>query len=160
MWITEVSLWFILLFTISTGQEQLVGEQQPAHMQCGHSAAVTWTSVPITKVASSLLRQTGTQSYDIPSVIPSSAKEVLVLADVQAGYSGPNDVIHYVKIYTQQNSHKFEKYIVLKSYHQSAWSVNSDNLWFPMTANRKVYVESSRAHTMNLKLNLNVIGYR
>ena len=156
MWITEASLLFTLLFTISAGQEQ----QPQVRMQCGSSAAVEWTSVPRTKIGSSQLRHAGTVAFDIPSVIPSSAKEVLVLADMQTGYSSPNDVIHYVKIYTQQNSHNFEKYIVLKSYHQSAWSINSDNLWFPMTTGHKVYVESAKAHTQNLILNLHAIGYR
>ena len=100
MWITEASLWFTLLFTISAGQEQ----QPQVRMQCGSSAAVEWTSVPRTKIGSSQLRHAGTVAFDIPSVIPSSAKEVLVLADMQTGYSGPNDVISYVKIYTQRSS--------------------------------------------------------
>ena len=160
MWITKTFLLFTLLFAISAGHEKLASDQPPVRMQCGSSAAVEWTSVARTKIGSTQLRHAGTYSYDIPSVIPSSAKEVLVLADVQAGYSSPNDLIHYVKIYTQQKSRKFEKYIVLRSYHQSAWSINSDNLWFPMTTGRKVYVVSARAHTQHLVLNLHAIGYR
>ena len=147
MWITKTFLLFTLLFTIS----------EQAHAQCGSRE---WTSVTRTKIGSTQFRNTGTEAFDIPSVIPSSAKEVLVLADMQTGYSGPNDVISYVKIYTKRSSRNFEKYIVLRSYHQSAWSVNSDNLWFPMTTGRKVYVESAKAHTQNLVLNLHAIGYR
>ena len=160
MWITQVSLWFALLFTISAGREQLVGEQQPARMQCINRAGAKWTSVPITKIGSSQLRQTGTQSFDIPSVIPSSATEVLILADVEIGYSGPQTTAHYVKIYTEQNSQNFAKYIIVKSYHQSAWSTNSDNMWFPMPTSRKVYIDNTQAHTQNLFLNLHAIGYR
>lgn len=154
MWITKIFLWFTLLFTVNAGDEQ-----PQAHEQCWGSA-VEWTSVPRTLIGSTQLRHIGTQAYDIPSVIPSSAKEVLVLADMQTGYSSPNDVIQYVKIYTQKNSRNFEQYIILRSYHQSAWSTNSDNLWFPMTTGRKVYVESTKAHTQNLVLNLHAIGYR
>ena len=55
----------------------------PVVQQCDCSPEVTWTSVTMTSIGSSNLQQTGTIAYDIPSVIPSSAKEVLVLADVK-----------------------------------------------------------------------------
>ena len=133
--------------------------QPPVIQQCDCSPAVNWTSVPMTSIGSSQLRHTGTLTYDIPSVIPSGAKEVLVLASVQAGYSGP-DRSHYIKIYTQQNHRQYEKYIMLHSFGQNAWSANSDNLWFPMTSGRQVFVEKTYAHTGNIGVYLHAIGYR
>ena len=126
------------------------------------SSAVTWTSVPITRIGYSDFEQAGTIEYDIPAVIPSSAKEVLVLAAVHVGNSGPNGCINYVKIYTQsEQNERYEKYIVLKSYKQEAWSTNSDNLWFPLTSGRKIFVELNEAHTGgNVNFTLHATGHR
>jgi hypothetical protein len=99
-------------------------------------------------------------AYDIPSVIPDSANEVLVLASAVAGISGPNGRTHYVKIYTEQDQTQYEKYIFLTSYNQNAYhTINSDNLWFPMTSGRQVFVKSMYAHT-GVSVYLHAIGYR
>ena len=128
---------------------------------CGWSVPVVdWTSVPMTRIAYSQLRHTGTLAYDIPNLIPSSAREVLLLATVQTGYSWPRDRIQYIKIYTQQNHRHFEKYIMVRSYDQGAWNTNSDNLWFPMTPSRQVFVELTTTHGGNIDFTLHVIGYR
>ena len=132
----------------------------PVVQQCDCSHAVNWTSVTMTSIGSSNLRQTGTVAYDIPSVIPSNAKEVLVLADVQIGTSGPLDRTHYIKIYTEENQRQYENYIVLHSYNHNAWNTNSDNLWFPMTSGRQVFVKLTYAHTGNIGIDLHAIGYR
>ena len=121
---------------------------------------VTWTSVPLTLIGNSDLHHTGTLAYDIPSVLPSSAREVLLLASAEVGNSGPRDYQHFVKIYTHQDGQNFEKYLVIKTYEQDAWSTNSDNLWFPMTTGRQVYVELTKAHTGNIEFYLYAIGYR
>ena len=128
--------------------------------QCDCNHAVNWTSVQLTRIASFYLRHTGTLAYDIPNIIPITAKEVLVLADVQVGTSGPSNRQHYIKIYTQQGSQQYEKYITLKSYGHNAWNTNSDNLWFPMTSSRQVFVELTSAHTGSIIFTLHVIGYR
>ena len=83
-----------------------------------------------------------------------------MLADVRVGYSGPVDRAHYIKIYTQENQKQYEKYILLYSYNQDAWNTNSDNLWFPMTSGRQVFVELTYAHSGNLGIYLHAIGYR
>ena len=115
----------------------------------------------MTSIGSSNLRHTGTLAYDIPSVIPSSAKEVLVLASAFTGGSGPNSRFHYVKIYTEQDQKQYEKYIYLTSYYQNAYhTINSDNLWFPMTSGRQMFVKLTYAHTGDIGINLHAIGYR
>ena len=127
---------------------------------CDCGSAVNWTSVTMTIIVSSNLRSTGTLAYDIPSVIPSSAKEVLVLASVHVGTTGPKGRQHYIKIYTQQGSQQYEKYIYIRSFPQPAVNTNSDNLWFPMTTGRQVFVELTYAHTGYLNFYLHAIGYR
>ena len=158
MWIAQTLLLLTLLFMVSAGQEQQPQVRTESVSIDIYTATLNWTSVPRTIIGSTQLRDVGLESFDIPSVIPSSAKEVLVLADMQVGYSGPPGVLNYVKIFTT-NSRTFEKYIVLRSAHQNAWSVNSENMWFPMTAGRRVYIESEEAHNQNLILNLHAIGY-
>ena len=120
-----------------------------------------WTSVPMTNIGSSELQHAGTLAYDIPAVIPNSAREILVLATVHAGNAGPNDRIHYIKIYTHCDlNQRYEKYIAVKSYNQDAWSTNSDNLWFPITSDRKIFVELNAGHTGHMNFTLHAIGYR
>ena len=133
----------------------------PAVQQCDCNPTITWTSVLMTSIGTSTLQHTGTVAYDIPSVIPNSAKEILVLASASAGVSGPNDRTHYVKIYTEQDQTQYEKYIFLTSYNQNAYhTTNSDNLWFPMTSGRQVFVKLTYAHTGYVRVFLHVIGYR
>ena len=188
MQIVQVSLQFALLLTLCAGQEEntctevqqklqalseavqaLCGNSTPPPMtqptpvqqQCDCSIAVNWTSVSMTQIGSSQLRQTGTLAYDIPSVIPSSAKEVLMLASVFVGTTGPSsNGLHYIKIYTEQNSIQYEKYLMIYSWPHNAINTNSDNLWFPMTTSRQVFVKLSVAHTGYLRFHLHAIGYR
>ena len=132
-----------------------------AVQQCDCSPIITWTSVPMTSIGTSNMQHTGTVAYDIPSVIPNSAKEVLVLASASAGISGPNYRTHYVKIYTEQDQTQYEKYIFLTTYNQNAYhTTNSDNLWFPMTSGRQVFVKLTYAHTGGVHIHLHAIGYR
>ena len=137
-----------------------VTTQPPPAVQCDCAPPVNWTSVTMTSIGSTSSRATGTLAYDIPSVIPSNAKEVLILASAYIGNSGPSGRGHYIKIYTQQGSQQFEKYIFIMTYPQNAVSTNSDNLWFPMTTGRQVFVELTYAHTDNLEFFLHAIGYR
>ena len=101
-----------------------------------------------------------TLAYDIPSIIPSSAKEVLVLVSVRVGQSGPTNRVQCIEIYTEENGQQYEQYICIISYHHSAVITNSDNMWFPMTSGRQVFVKLSTSHTGDLKLALHAIGYR
>ena len=94
-------------------------------------------------------------AYVTPSVIPSSAEEVLLLASVIVG---PNvGGLHYIKIYTQQNSVHYEKYLMIHTWSHVAANANSDN---PMTTSRQVFVESLVAHTGYLRFYLHAIEYR
>ena len=142
------------------GEAPAKSSSNHVHVVMQQSPAVTWTSVPMTEIGSFDLQHTGTLAYDIPSVIPDGAWEVLVLATAHAGCAGPNDCVHYIKIYTQENSDHYEKYVVVKSYNQDAWSTNSDNLWFPITSDRKIFVEFTTDHSGRMNFTLHAIGHR
>ena len=118
-----------------------------------------WTSVPLTSIGTSNIKHAQTLSFTIPSVIPSSAREVLVHAGVFSGTSnrGP---YHDIKVFTQIGTTRYEKYLLLYSWNQDAYNTNSDNMWFPMPPNRRVYLTVPAAHGDNAGARLFAIGYR
>ena len=126
---------------------------------CVTANQVTWTSVPMTTIGESDLTKAGTETYIIPNVIPSNAREVLISASVRSGNSnrGPYDNI---KISTRIDSNSYEKYLRIDSWDQSAFSTNSDNMWFPMPPNRRVYLTVPNTHGANAGARIFAIGYR
>ena len=130
-------------------------------MLCDNSSQqTTWTSVPQTQIGYLPFTTTGTFSYQIPAIIPDVADEVLVYVYIQMGTSTPANEVTHVKIFTEQGENDYAKYIGLRTWSNSAWNTNSDNLWFPMPSNRRVNVYVSNAHGGNISGYLYVIGYR
>ena len=103
------------------------------------SYPVTWISIPFTQIGTTNLKHAATLSFTIPSVVPSSAKEILIHAGFSTGTSN-NGPLQYIKIFTQIGTTKYEKYLMMLSYPQNAHNTNSDNMWFPMPPNRRVYL--------------------
>ena len=119
-----------------------------------------WTSIPMTEIGTSDLQQADTVSFPIPSAIPSSAREVLIHAGAHSGHS-INATHSNLKIFTRMGAAQYEKYLLLLSCRQAeAVSSNSDNMWFPMPENRKVYVTVPTAHGDKAGMRLFAIGYR
>ena len=121
---------------------------------------VEWNSVPLTQIGTINLKTTVTQSFPIPSIIPDSAREVLVYVYIATGHNG--NAFTHVKIFTEKShERRFEKYLSIQSYPQSAFAMVEDNMWFPMTQNRRVYVKLTTALSGdNFKRGIFVIGYR
>ena len=119
-----------------------------------------WTSVPITQIGTSNHQHAGTLSFTIPSVIPSSAREVLVYAGVHSGGSNLRGPKKSIKVFTQIGTTRYEKYLYLYSWTQNAVNTNSDNMWFPMPPNRRVYLTVPAAHGTNVDALIHVIGYQ
>ena len=118
-----------------------------------------WTTISKSLIGPSKLQNAGTSSYTIPSDVPSSAREVLVYVSVRDGSvaRGPkNDV----KIYTQIGITRYEKYIILYSCDVPGFKINSDNMWFPMPTDRRVYLTLPQDHSRWVTTRLYVIGYR
>lgn len=125
------------------------------------SADHTWYSVSSTWIGSLGFHHAGTISFTIPSVIPSSAKEVLIYA---RAWSAGRQNLHAdmdIKIFTQRGITRYEKYLYLIHNQYDAAIMNSDNMWFPMTPNRRLYVTIpiARLHSNSL-IYLSAVGYR
>ena len=121
---------------------------------------VEWNSVPLTQIGTINLRTTVTQSFPIPSIIPDSAREVLVYVYIATGLNG--NAFTHVKIFTEKSQdRRFEKYLSIQSYPQNGFAMVEDNMWFPMTQNRRVYVKLTTALSGdNFIRGIFVIGYR
>ena len=123
------------------------------------SCQSTWTSIPATSIGTSDLQHASTMTFTIPDLIPHYANEVLIHAGVFSGRSnrGP---YHDLKIFTQIGTTRYEKYLMVYSWSQEAYNTNSDNMWFPMPPNHRVYLTVPAAHGINGGVRLFAIGYR
>ncbi len=120
---------------------------------------VTWTSVDLTQIGSTNFRSTGTLSFEIPALIPDDAIEVLLYVYFYAHNSG-GSASHF-KIYTEEDDGKeYAKYMTLRTGSRSYYDVNTDNLWFPMTSSRRVFLNVPNAHSGSIGAQLFVTGYR
>ena len=123
------------------------------------SCPVEWESITMTHLGSINMQSTSTQSFVIPTTVPSTACEVLVYVYVRMGNSG--NYLSHMKIYTESSpTRRFEKYLPIQTYPQSAVSTVSENMFFPMPSNRRIYVRLGRSHASWLAGDINVIGYR
>lgn len=118
-----------------------------------------WISVTKTQFGHSNLRHSGTLSYNIPNVIPSGAREVLIHVAVFTGISNP-ERLQDLKIFTQIETTRYEKYLYIVTYNTNAYNINSDNMWFPMPPNRRCYIYVPAAHIGYNGVTLYAIGYR
>ena len=120
-----------------------------------------WTPVPKTQIADVNTSQQGIQTFDFPKeIIPTAAQEVLIFVSLQSGNSEPHDARDDIKIFTADESNEYAKYITIHTYRQNAWSTNSDNVWFPVTNNRKISVDMPQGFQPNVIFVLSAIGYR
>ncbi len=121
---------------------------------------VTWTSVAFTQIGGTDFRSTGTLSFEIPDLIPNDAIEVLLYAHFYAASSSGTTTSHF-KIYTEEDDGKeYAKYITLLTGSRSYYYINTDNLWFPMTSSRRVFLNVPNALSGTIYGALYVIGYR
>ena len=126
----------------------------PTVQQCNCAGMAKWISVNKTTIGSSTLRQAATLTFIIPSIIPYNASEVLIYFVFQG--TGGSVSLQDLKLFTQIGNTRYERYLRIKSYR----NVNSDDMWFPMPPNRRVYLTTSLACTGNLEAKLFAIGYR
>ncbi len=156
---------YLILGSCSNVQEKLNGLKEAVEALCeGTSVAIptvrnTWTFVPITSIGSTNLRHPNTFSFVILSVIPSTAKNVLIYVFVGCGQANVGTTLH-LKVFTQDGSNKrFEKYLYMLTWNQNAINTNSDNMWFPMPINRRIYITVDRDLGTNCHSALFAIGY-
>ena len=90
----------------------------------------------------------GTTSHVIPSSIPGSAKSVLVYVNTENPTSNGE-----ITLYTKAT---LTNYVQKMKY--SLGSANSDNIWFPVTPDRTIYVDTSGLVDPGSRIQ--IIGYR
>jgi hypothetical protein len=130
-----------------------------AGMFCTSSAAHTWNSVPDTWIGRAPFNRATTYSFDIPSVIPATAHEVLIYARMYSGRSGVHQDLN-IKIFTQIGRTRYEKYMFVALFPQDALTTSTDNMWFPMPTNHRIYVNIPVRRYNSGEVYLSAIGYR
>ena len=130
------------LVTCADVQQKLQSLSTALQAWCNSTLnTVTWTSVPQTEIGTSDLQRATTIPYEIPAVIPSTAREMLILVAALQGQANNIGNQYFLKIYTLQGTNRYEQYLYLYTWPQYAINTNSDNMWFPMPSNRMIYLE-------------------
>lgn len=78
-------------------------------------------------------------SYELPSEVPASAREVLVHAWVRSGWSGTPGASRYYEISTAEGSRTLGHFFLrFSTYRQDAVAFNSETMWLPVSEDRTV----------------------
>ena len=128
----------------------------------GPVTGVKWTPLPKGNSLGSLPSSSSSAVFTIPSSVPTSAKEVLVYTFLRSGAVSPNNKKREFRIFTKEGSTEYSKYFYVYFYPpQNAISYNSENMWLPLTPERKVRVVATGVtSTQNVVSRVHVIGYR
>ena len=110
----------------------------------------TWVPIPLAESSVIGYLNSATASFAIPNtLVPSTANSVLVLVRLLCtNFPREKDRwnLPLIKIYTQdENDKQFTKYMDLKPVPDNDYS-NSENMWFPITKERKLHVDMSESH--------------
>ena len=97
------------------------------------------------------------------NIIPMDTKEILLHVAGCAGLSLPHADSYFLKVYVKDRGVKYNKSMRITTCKQDAYSNNTENMWFPMPADRFVYLEVPRKTKpleRNVRCNVYIIGYR
>ena len=99
--------------------------------------------------------------------IPAEAKEILVYAFITKGAisssgCGSSNAIcqRTFTIYTQEGTTKYAKKLTNIQYPNNAWTISSDNMWLPLTSEKKIHSHLELSILGNKDSNIQIIGYR
>lgn len=141
----------------SNGQvlKMVSGSWQCGTDEVGYSP--TWT--PLSQTLGELPHSPGTRSYDLPASVR-SAKEVLIHVSILS--TKGQDQGWFFNIYTQEGSTRYIQKLDSYSYPASGYeiTINSDNLWFPVTSNGKLYASNALDWGSNTYSHVGILGYR
>ena len=125
--------------------------------------SATWTPVVKTHIGNFSLQNATTYNFQIPDIIPFAAREFMVYGIVKCGRSDPltNKSKGQIIFYVIHNGLRFDKFLFMESnYNRNAWTTNSDNMWFPMPADRLLHVEITVDNPGNCSTLFFTTGYR
>ncbi len=124
------------------------------------SANPRWTPVEISLGELPWRYRDTRRSYNIPSTIPASAREILV-------YVWADQIVapRLFKIYTKDGSARFLAKLQVGSScppeSTCALQSGSEDFWLPITVERKIYVEvSDTLDTYPARSSIEILGYR
>ncbi len=99
-------------------------------------------------------------AFEFPSEIPATAREVLIYVKIFSGNNGPSLPADFL-LYTQEGDRKYSQLLYWFRYPQDAVGFNSENLWFPLTGERKIYIRLDGTPSgKNSGGKIVVLGYR
>ena len=129
--------------------------------QCTCDMEVEWNSIYRRQIGYNRFQSANTFSYGLPNTVPNTAKEVLLFVTTKTAYSNPHEQQIFIKLYTEENGKSFEQHIFLITHRRTYdWSYSSDNMWFPITTNRRVYVDNHTPLSGSVYMRIYAIGYR
>ena len=104
------------------------------------------------------------QSFSLTNFVPSDAKEVLIFATISTGEfpTDENDKVGILSMWTSNGPLEYKKHLSYHMFHQVAWSINSDNMSFPVTPDMTLYLsfEPPLPEGGQQSVNVYVTGYR
>lgn len=120
-----------------------------------------WESIPLASIGSFGFKSKDVVKYAIPTSIPATATEVLIVYFLRCGNEPPSRDFK-VNMWTNVNGKKYQRVKFGHRYPQSAISFDSENLWFPISVqDRNLYVQSDDVQLNNChNVQFFVIGYR
>ena len=99
------------------------------------------------------------QTFEIPNTVSYAATEILIYVWTYIGFCEGTE--QTIAIFTENSSGvQYKKYLPIKPYRQLAYSLTSENMWFPLF-NRSIYVKlTNKEYCSNSGGRLYVTGYR
>ena len=100
-------------------------------------------------------------NYNIPSSVPKNADEVLIYVTIRNSNLVNLGGINF-KIYTQEHNDQYAKYFYWDASGGNHVSYNSDNMWLPITNDRRIKCTrlSANGGTAGIASSISIIGYR
>lgn len=122
---------------------------------------VFWNELPAESIADLRnIPRNGTACFDIPTSVPSDAKEIKLFIRV-ASNNNSNSALIY-EIYTDNGSQKYYHRFYARLMNHNAMGYNSDNFWLPVTDDQEVCLSRNSATFSNDQFGgaLELTGYR
>ncbi len=141
--------------------ERLKAEVAQLRARQGVEAHAAWIPLQDPVVIGDLpLLSRQVTAFEFPAELPAIAREVLIYVKIFSGNNGPSLANDFV-LYTQEGDKKYAQLLHWSRYPQDAVGFNSENLWFPVTGERKIYVRlDGTPGNRNSSGKIHVLGYR
>ena len=100
-----------------------------------------WTPILASSGSCDLANNPTLTKHNTSGSIPQDAYAVLLHVEVHSGHNPNQNDMGALKVYTVKDQQEYAFYIGTHFYEQNAWSVNSVNMWLPISSNGTVFTE-------------------